>query len=222
MSEKIRETDFAKSKPKVSKDKNANKPSEKALADAALSSDQRLRQAESDLQVVRSMYEQYFLGIIKREPVKEHQRFKDQLRNISNNDLKTTALKFKYQAVYAQYIQLNQMWGKVLRQIEEGTYKRDLFLLDKKVKATQDKTKSPAAGKPAATAATHDTKLEKLYETMQKMAPNQKLPDKNKFLGGLQKQLNDFRTKNPGRGVEIKLGKDAEGKIQVKIKAKEK
>lgn len=86
--------------------------------------------AVADLEVrlerLRSLYEQYFLGIERIEPTvarKDVDRRFWQLRKIK---VRNTARRFKLQNLVSRYNTLQQHWMKVCRQIENGTYIRHL------------------------------------------------------------------------------------------------
>jgi hypothetical protein len=176
--------------------------------------DFRLDQIQRGLERLYSLYEQHFTGVLKRQPEKEHSEFKTLFNSISPADLKTTASKFRFQGLSAKYIQFNNLWTKVLKQIEEGTYHRDLFLLKKKVEATEKEKPTPATPKTTPS----QFALEGLYEKMKTLVKNtEKLPPKEKFIGAIQKQVDDQKRKNPDKKIEIKLLRDSAGKVHVKL-----
>jgi leucyl aminopeptidase len=75
-------------------------------------------------------YEQYFLGLEKREPLQllnEVERFarKYQVTQISN-----TMQKFKYNSIVARLGSYKQYWTRINRLIEEGKYSRDKFKME--------------------------------------------------------------------------------------------
>jgi hypothetical protein len=131
-------------------------------------------------------------------------------------DLKTTAQKFRFSGLQQRFIQYNTLWSKVLKQIEEGTYRRDLFLLERKVAQEKSKPKIPAPQEKRPGSA-----LDLVYEKMKQIAsPDQKIPPKESFVAAVEKQLAVQRAKNPGKKIEIKLQKDSTGQVQVKLSLK--
>lgn len=199
-------------------------PKNSAQSPPSIDIDTRLSQLDSKLEKVRSLFEQYFTGVLKSQPQREHQEFKSSLTQISSADLKTTASKFKFQSIQSRHLQLSQLWTKTLRQIEEGTHKRELFLLDKKeefekFKQTGEQPRPPAAKtvekKPSANTQKY---VEALYEKMSSLVgKQQKLMAKEAFITKVSEQVQSAREKHPDKKVELRLLKNAHGKIEVKL-----
>lgn len=80
-------------------------------------------------------YEQYFARVLKREPVALRKELDSYVLKYSNQQITNTELKFKYSTLVAKYISYKQLWDKILRQIEEGTYIRNKSL---KADSTED------------------------------------------------------------------------------------
>lgn len=177
--------------------------------------DFRLGQIEQQLEGLRNLYEQHFAGVLKRIPVREHDQFKAALKSILPHELKSTAMRFRHQGIQTRHLQMSNRWAKVLREIEEGTYKRDLFLMKAKEHAAPAPTESPAAKKSG-----FSSQLEKLYEKYSEMAvaQKQKIPEKASFIKALQSQIETQKAKHPQAKIELKLQKDEGGKYQVKLK----
>lgn len=69
-------------------------------------------------------YEQYFVGAVKREPVKEREEVERLIRRYSTANITNTAAKFKLQSIVSRFNSYKQYWNRTLRAIEEGTYRR--------------------------------------------------------------------------------------------------
>ena len=112
----------------------------------------------AELQV---LYEKYFLGIDRRPPETERKRISDRMRILKGTLVKNTALKFRLHTLFAKLISFERMWDRTLREMEEGTYRRDVF------KAKLHNKKKEGKPAPAPTPAVHlsDEKLRKLYDT---------------------------------------------------------
>jgi hypothetical protein len=107
------------------------------------------------------LYEKYFLGIDRRPPDQERKRISDRMRVLKATLVKNTALKFRLHTLFAKLISFERMWDRTLREMEEGTYRRDVF------KAKLHNKKKEGKPAPAPTPAVHlsDEKLRKLYDT---------------------------------------------------------
>ncbi|MBE9527984.1 MAG: hypothetical protein IME99_01955 [Proteobacteria bacterium] len=79
---------------------------------------------DKDIARLRIEYEQYFMRVLKREPIKLRADIERRILRLSNNSTSNTAHKFKLNSIVAKYNSYKQYWGRILRAIEEGTYTR--------------------------------------------------------------------------------------------------
>ena len=75
-------------------------------------------------------YEQYFIGIEKREPIKLLNDVESLGRKYLNVQIVNTMLKFKYNATLARLNSYKQYWNRINHLIEEGKYSRDRFKME--------------------------------------------------------------------------------------------
>jgi hypothetical protein len=84
----------------------------------------------SDLEVavdrLRSLYEQYFVGIEKLEPQVPRKDVDRKIHALRREQIRNTALRFRFQMVLQRYNTYQTHWQRVCREIENGTYKRHL------------------------------------------------------------------------------------------------
>jgi hypothetical protein len=89
--------------------------------------DEDLKVLEHKLNTLKLDYERYFLGTRPREPVLLRQEIQKTVTIWSNQPLPNTATRFKFNSLNARYQTLKRQWDGILRQMEAGTYKRDVF-----------------------------------------------------------------------------------------------
>lgn len=75
-------------------------------------------------------YEQYFLGLEKREPVRLLGEVESLARRYQGFQIINTMVKFKYNAAIARLNSYKQYWTRITRLIEEGKYSRDRFKME--------------------------------------------------------------------------------------------
>ena len=109
------------------------------------------------------LYEKYFLGIDRRPPELERKRVSSKTREMRTQMIRNTALKFRINTLFAKLISFERMWDRTLREIEDGTYKRDVFKAKMHMKERVQPGKQTAAA-PAAPEISDD-KLRRLYDT---------------------------------------------------------
>jgi hypothetical protein len=122
-----------------------------------------LDEAMTALQV---LYEKYFLGIDRRPPDQERKRVSSKMRELKEQMIRNTALKFRINTMFAKLLSFERMWDRTLREIEEGTYKRDVFKAKLHMKERSGEkpagSKAPAAPAPPEIS---DEKMRRLYDT---------------------------------------------------------
>lgn len=88
--------------------------------------EQRLHDAEVRLARLKALYEQWFQGIERIEPQIARKELERQLEALKREQPRNTALRFRCQQLSARYGTYGIYWGRIAKQIEEGTYRRDL------------------------------------------------------------------------------------------------
>ena len=99
--------------------------------------DATLKDLETRLDRLKALYEMYFQGIERIEPSVPRKQVERLFELLRRDQPRSTHLRFRYQSLLQRYTTLQTYWRRVTRQIEEGTYKRDLQKLKRK-DATRD------------------------------------------------------------------------------------
>ena len=86
-----------------------------------------LSETEMQLSRIKHLYEQWFQGIERIEPQIPRKQFDRALHELRKVKPRNTALRFRYQTLIQRYTTLQTYWRRIGRQIEEGTYRRDLL-----------------------------------------------------------------------------------------------
>ncbi len=88
--------------------------------------EQHLKSLEVRLDRLKSLYEQYFQGFERIPPVKQRDMFERDFRELRRQLPNNTALRFRYNTLRQRIATLRTHWNRVVRQIEEGTYRRHI------------------------------------------------------------------------------------------------
>jgi hypothetical protein len=125
-----------------------------------------LTDLDESIQNLMVLYEKYFIGIDRKPPDQERKRVSDKARELRTSTIRNTALKFKINTLFAKLISFERMWDRTLREMEEGTYKRDVYKakLHQKEREPQGQAAAPARRGPSAPAIS-DANLRRLYDT---------------------------------------------------------
>jgi hypothetical protein len=102
--------------------------------------------AELELGVdrLRSLYEQYFMGIEKLEPLVPRKDVDRRIHVLRKEQIRNTALRFRFQMIVQRYNTYQTHWQRICREIENGTYKRHVVRANKRfAPAEQEPRSSP-------------------------------------------------------------------------------
>ena len=89
--------------------------------------DSALDELETRLDRLRSLYEQYFLGIEKIEPAVARKDVDRRFWMLRRMQIRNTARRFRLQTIVQRYNTFQQYWTRICREIENGTYVRHLL-----------------------------------------------------------------------------------------------
>ena len=151
------------------------------LDKAAKELEQLVDATEKRIDRLKSLYEQYFQGIERLEPSMERTALKVVLMDLRKTKIRNTALKFRILQLVSRMNTFENYWSRISRQIEEGTYHRDVLKAryrskqkdqaaaalqaeDTKPVPGQD-SRAPAKGqRPAAAAGLSDDKVKAIHD----------------------------------------------------------
>ena len=94
-----------------------------------------LDELEQRIAKLKIAYEQYFMGHEKLEPVQDRQEITRIVRKLQTANTRNTALKFRLNSLNQRFLTFQNYWNRTLRQIENGTYKRDIARIQRGLKA---------------------------------------------------------------------------------------
>jgi hypothetical protein len=91
---------------------------------------------DKTLDRVKVLYEQFFLGIQKQPPTHLHTDVDRKLRDLQQMQIRNTGLRYRFATIQQKFGSYNNYWRRTLRQIENGTYHRNLAKLSRKAVAS--------------------------------------------------------------------------------------
>jgi hypothetical protein len=133
------------------------RPEDRAKASAAATSTSwaqvalELDSVEADLHALRGQYEQYFLGMEKRPPVRAHEAYRKRLAALKTVPSRNASLSFRIQSLQASTATYERLWARTIHEIEDGTYRRDVYKARRRRKNSSPE--QPAAARPGAESA---------------------------------------------------------------------
>lgn len=87
---------------------------------------QMVDELEPKVERLKALYQQYFMGIEKIPPAILKRDVERAIYQLRRQRLQNTATRYKFQMLVQRLNTYQQYWNRILRQIENGTYKRDL------------------------------------------------------------------------------------------------
>jgi hypothetical protein len=88
--------------------------------------EQLVEELENRVERLRALYEQFFMGIERIEPLILRKEVDRRLWVLWREQIRNTGLRFRMHTVIQRYNTYQQYWQRICREIESGTYQRDL------------------------------------------------------------------------------------------------
>lgn len=109
-----------------------------------------VKELELKLERLRVFYEQYFLGLVKREPTVQLKECVRLIHFLDQQQIRNTAVRFRFRATLQKYNSYRSYWGRTLRAMEAGTYVRDVARVARKMAAKGISMPAPRSIRSAA------------------------------------------------------------------------
>lgn len=111
---------------------------------------------EVRLERLRVLYDQYFTGIEKIPPSIVQKDVDRRIWVLRREKIRNTGTRFKFQTIIQRYNTFNSYWTRILREIENGTYKRDVMKAKRRFGIDTSKA-APAKALESAPPPSHDS-----------------------------------------------------------------
>src|SRR5262249_41113754 len=95
--------------------------------------DDALTELEKKIERVRSLYDQYFMGIEKMEPGVARKEVTRTLLLYAQQHIRNTGQRFRFHSLQQKWNIYVTLWNRTMREIEAGTYKRDVARVTRKL-----------------------------------------------------------------------------------------
>lgn len=116
--------------------------------------DNAISELETRVDRLRALYEQYFLGIERLEPLIPRKDVDRRIWQLRREKIRNTAKRFKLQTIIQRYNTLQQYWQRICREIERGTYRRHVLRAERATTTVSDIVAQKEAEKRAQEART--------------------------------------------------------------------
>ncbi|HUJ12203.1 MAG TPA: MXAN_5187 C-terminal domain-containing protein [Thermoanaerobaculia bacterium] len=82
--------------------------------------DEELDKLEEDIRKLKVKYEMFFMGNIKMPPQHERHQVEVYIFELGKQKMRENGRRFRYNQLLSRYNQLREMWGRKMREREEG------------------------------------------------------------------------------------------------------
>lgn len=82
--------------------------------------DDPLEKLEEDIRRLKNRYDQFFAGIQKMPPLQERRNIDVFIHELSRDKIRDNSRRFRFNQLTSRYNQLREMWGRRMREREEG------------------------------------------------------------------------------------------------------
>jgi len=85
-----------------------------------LQKDDELDKLEEDIRILKNKYDQFFGGLQRFPPMMDRRHVEVAIYEIGKQKMRDNARRFRYQQLLTRYNQFREMWGRKMREREEG------------------------------------------------------------------------------------------------------
>jgi hypothetical protein len=94
--------------------------------------DELLSELERKIDRLRTLYENYFMGIEKVEPQVARKEVLRMVLHLAQQHIRNTGQRFRFHSLQQRWNIYITYWNRTMREIEAGTYKRDVARVTRK------------------------------------------------------------------------------------------
>ena len=138
--------------------------------------DDELDKLEEDIRKLKSKYDQFFSNIQKFPPMHERRLLEVYIYELGKQKMRDNARRFRYSQLLTRYNQLRELWGRRMREREEGPldFRRRQAALNEPLPPPPDLKPSPRVTSPKAdpyvrvAPGTNGEEIKRLYGDIEK------------------------------------------------------
>src|SRR4051794_35033928 len=142
-----------------------------------LGKDEELDKLEEDIRILKTRYDQFFMGIQKFPPSFERKQIETYIYELGKQKMRDNTRRFRYSQLLTRYNQHREMWARKMREREEGPldYRRRAAALAEPLPRSAEPVKPPPRvtspkGDPyvRVAAGTNGEEIKRLYGDIEK------------------------------------------------------
>jgi hypothetical protein len=95
-------------------------------ADSQESVEARMGEMERKLDRLRGLYESFFMGVERAPPNVARREMNRLILEMQQEPIGNASMRFRFQSLMQRWVLMTTYWNRTLREIESGTYRRDV------------------------------------------------------------------------------------------------
>jgi hypothetical protein len=188
--------------------------------------DEELDALEENIRKLKNKYDQFFAAISKVPPMADRRNVEIMIYEIGKQKMRDNGRRFRYQTILTRYNQFRELWGRKMREREEGPmdFRRRQAALQAEPPTPEIPTPSVTSPRPEPSARktvpTSSEEIHRLYEDIEREHLKMgKLPPVSieQFGVMVAKQSEAVRAKYNVSGVVFRV-ETVDGKVKLKAK----
>ncbi len=104
--------------------------------------EQEIVQLEKMIDDLELAYKLFFNGIVNIDPTDKRARVTNLIARLHEMKITNPRIKFKLQSLLGRWVTLKNYWDRILKEMERGTYRRDVFRAEMREKLRQEAAKA--------------------------------------------------------------------------------
>jgi len=164
----------------------------------------------ANLRELEILYERYFSGMEKREPLRQREEMQKRLRQFVNRRIMKTDLRFRYESLAARYHTYTGHWDRILRLMDEGRYERH---------TGAQRSAPPINSEKPSRQNDNESTYQQMLKAHQQCALDRPAPNRQQFDAYLAKQRSSLADKFGGQEIEFRVVTEA-GKPKITARPK--
>ncbi len=185
---------------------------------------QRLNELEREIETLIYEYDQFFLGFQRVEPVARRKKIERMIRDLMDTYIANATLKFRLQNLRQRYATYREKWDRFLRQMEEGTFVRDVFRakqrgllseVEARRKLSQDARSRMKLAEESANLSSSQDPYKSLYSEYVRIKGGRTNMDYERWKKKLEAEKQKLLAKTKARDIEFKIV-EVNGKPKIK------
>jgi hypothetical protein len=175
-----------------------------------------LDRLEASIAEVKVLYEQYFSAVLPLPPDKMRHDVSQQIKFLLKSPFKNSATRFRLKTLVTRFQTYSTYWERVLKQREEGTYKKDIFKAELRQRQSVEKQRQISSS------AIQENSLKQLFnvyeDAVRKSGGNTTQLSFESFKRSMLKTAENIKTKHGNAKIQYKVVMQ-DGKVVVKASA---